>query len=141
MNLLLIDDDPEESEIFLYCLKNIKETATLRHLLNCEQALATNDFHPDIIFVDVNMPRIPGISCITKLKAHPHFRDTPIVIYTTSDLGSDIDGAYANGAVLYIRKASDIKGLMILLRKVFNLHENSRLIQPAMEDFVLSADE
>jgi CheY-like chemotaxis protein len=68
-----------------------------------------NSFQPDLVIVDINMPKINGLEVLKKIKSHPDFKIIPVVILTTSSESSDIQTAYQMGANSYIVKPVDFE--------------------------------
>jgi CheY-like chemotaxis protein len=62
---------------------------------------------PDLLLLDLNMPRVDGFAVIDALKKDPAMREIPIVIMTTSRNAGDVLRAYQAGAASYIPKPAD----------------------------------
>jgi PAS domain S-box-containing protein len=77
---------------------------------------------PDLIFLDLNMPKLKGTDCLIKIRQQQHLQSTPVIIYSTSSDFQDIDLCYKNGCTLYLVKLPSFKELQIQLRKIF-LHD------------------
>ena len=73
---------------------------------------------PDLILMDLNMPRLSGKEATARLKADPSTRSIPIVAFTTSNREEDISHCYAVGVNSYIQKPSDFDRLQEVLRQV-----------------------
>jgi CheY-like chemotaxis protein len=71
-----------------------------------------NSLYPDIILLDLNMPRMDGLQALEWIKSHPHHRAIPVVIYTTSREPKDIQQCYGAGANSFMTKCSSIEGLV-----------------------------
>lgn len=67
---------------------------------------------PDLILLDLNMPRIDGRDVLRQLKQNPLWRHIPVVVLTTSDAPPDVQQAYSDGANSFITKSSDFQGLL-----------------------------
>ena len=120
--VLLIDDDEEDQEIFMDALKDIDP------LLNCsvagdgEEALAlvskATFVMPDIIFIDMNMPKLNGKQVLRELKASTTLRDVPVVMYSTFFGPKDIQEIKTLGAAHYMLKATRFDDLCSSLRAI-----------------------
>ncbi|MGZ4908817.1 MAG: response regulator [Halobacteriota archaeon] len=64
----------------------------------------TNSPRPDIILLDLNLPKKHGSKILNEVKADPKLRSIPVVILTTSDLDEDIMGSYCHNANAFITK-------------------------------------
>ena len=119
--VLLIDDDDDEHEIFLSALKNIDGSFDFIGIDNCEEALnILKELEPDYIFIDVNMPRINGMTCLQEIKKINRIAHIPVYMYSTGMSARDGQTALQMGAVEYIIKPNSISSLSALLKKIFN---------------------
>ncbi len=62
---------------------------------------------PDVILLDLNMPRVNGLEVLQKMRASVRTRSVPVVVLTTSDEQRDVVDSYQLGANSYIRKPVD----------------------------------
>lgn len=62
---------------------------------------------PDLIVLDLNLPKVSGLKVLKKLREHPATQYIPVVILTTSDESIDINRSYAYGANSYVKKPVD----------------------------------
>ncbi len=90
MQLLLIDDDPDDQEIFCMALQSIDSTVqctTANDGIEALQVLQSEkSFEPDFIFIDINMPRMNGIDCLKQIKELGIAEGADMIMYsTTSD--------------------------------------------------------
>ena len=72
--------------------------------------------HPDLVFLDVNRPKVTGWEVLRAMRADESLRPIPVVIFTTSSRPADIEQAHALGAQHFIRKPSTFTGLVVELR-------------------------
>ena len=70
---------------------------------------------PDLILLDLKMPRKDGREALSELKADPRLRSIPIVVLTTSTARDDIGFCYRMGVNSYITKPATFRGLVDLL--------------------------
>jgi CheY-like chemotaxis protein len=75
---------------------------------------------PELIFLDLNMPRKNGLECLKEIRSSEKFSKIPIAIYSTSASKNDIEETFRNGANVYIKKPSDFNILKQLLAKVLS---------------------
>lgn len=107
MDILLIEDDTIE---IMKLERTIAKMATKHHIISCkngEEALAhleSGGDLPDIILLDLNMPRMNGIEFLGILKANERLKFLPSVILTTSENRSDLLKCYELGIAGYIIK-------------------------------------
>ena len=119
--ILLIDDDDDEHEIFLSALKRIDASFNFISANSCEEALdVLENIDPDFIFIDVNMPRKNGITCLEEIKKLSKISHVPVYMYSTGISAVDGQKALQLGAVDYIIKPNSIAALCTILKKVLN---------------------
>lgn len=67
--------------------------------------------HPDIVLLDINMPRKNGLEALAEIRERPEFSHIPIVMLTTSENDEHILKAYRNGSNTYVRKPFSYRDL------------------------------
>src|SRR3954462_318894 len=82
--VLLIDDDPDEHEIFSLALKKYNSKITCVSVNGCIEDLLLINFLPDVVFLDMNMPQTDGLAWLRKIKERPEFKDIPVYMYSTA---------------------------------------------------------
>jgi CheY-like chemotaxis protein len=93
--------------------------------------------HPDVLFLDINMPVKDGIECLQLLRKERKYDKIPILIYSTSVSKSDIDKAYQNGANYFIVKPNAIEDITDIIRKLISMGKEALLSVPSREEFVI----
>lgn len=73
---------------------------------------------PDLILLDLNLPRMDGREVLTEIKADPQLRSIPVVILTTSQAEDDVVQSYALHANAFVTKPSDFDGFTEILRRI-----------------------
>lgn len=73
---------------------------------------------PDLILLDLNMPRKSGLEVLAELKTDPRFKDITIIILTNSNLDNDLMSAYDHHANFYLVKPHDLDQLYEAMRHV-----------------------
>lgn len=120
LRILLAEDNPGDVRLFTEALnsRNIKFDLSLaedgQKALAMIQRVAAEDpaNSPDIIVLDVNLPKHNGDEVLRQLRAEPRLRGIPVVMLTSSESPADQARAVELGADLYIRKPSDLQELM-----------------------------
>jgi len=116
--MLVVEDDPVELELTMASLSKYEEinvssasdgVDALSKLRNPASAAGSIPV-PEIILMDVQMPRLNGIETVRLLRAMPHTKLIPIVMFSNSDDPKDIEAAYSAGANGYLRKPSTAAG-------------------------------
>ena len=123
INILIADDDKDDVRLITEALQDILPSC------NCIQAkdgvaalhFIQNNVHPDLVFLDLNMPLKNGISCIKDIYNEKLLPDTPIVIYSTSKEQADIDESYKYGAKFYIVKPTSFTELKRIIKRAISI--------------------
>ena len=90
------------------------------HYLLREGSYATDPRwrHPDLILLDLNLPRLTGREVLDRIRASDSLRATPVVVLTTSRLDQDVREMYAAGANTYIEKPPDFRRFVEVLEVI-----------------------
>jgi CheY-like chemotaxis protein len=125
LTILLADDDADDRSFFEKALGKIPIATRLITLNDGEQLMdylsVNTEQLPDVLFLDLSMPRKSGFECLTEIKDNINLKDIPVVMFSTSytqDFNyelSMINVLYKLGAQDYIRKPSDIAQLKQLI--------------------------
>ena len=73
---------------------------------------------PDVIFLDINMPRLDGFEVLTQLKADPELRTIPVIMVTSTDSQREVNRAYELGASSYVVKPVGVEAFIDRVRKL-----------------------
>ena len=140
-DLLLADDDIDDCIFFEDALKELPISATLSTVNNGIQLmnylLAKSDNLPDVLFLDLNMPRKSGIECLTEIKMIDKLKDLPVIIFSTSFNTEVVDLFYQKGAHYYIRKPGEYEKLRKVILEAVTLTSENKLTQPTRDKFIL----
>lgn len=112
--LLLVDDDNEDIYIFSEVLSQVKPGVMLTTANDGKEALdllGQKKDAPDVIFLDLNMPRVNGMELLRLLKAESPLREIPVIIYTTSVSEADKREAFCRGAIGFFSKPTELQEL------------------------------
>jgi len=112
IDILLVEDDPGDVELTKEGLYDAKMLVNLHVVDDGEKALKflkkeppyADAPRPDIILLDLNMPRKNGQETLKEIKADSSLRSIPVVVLTTSEAEADIVRCYDLGANCYITK-------------------------------------
>ena len=126
INIILADDDEDDRLFFTDAFNEVKITTkvkTFKDGVYLMDYLNSNDCTlPNILFLDLNMPRKSGIECLKEIKQNQKYNDVVIAIYSTSASEEDIENTFIMGANIYIKKPSDFKTLRNVLSEVVTIN-------------------
>ena len=130
MNILLVEDNPGDVRLTREALKEggFRQEVELMVVPDGEQAMRylnkeapyQNVFTPDLIFMDLNLPRLDGREVLKRIKTDPRFKTIPVVIPTTSEAVKDIRYSYELHANCYITKPVDISQFIDVIKSIEN---------------------
>jgi CheY-like chemotaxis protein len=110
MNILLVDDDEDDVEMFQEALKVITKPVNLAIAHNGIEALevlsSSDEKLPTLIFMDLNMPLMDGLKCLEAIRANEKFSSIPVLMHTTSISDRMKDKCIALGADCHIKPNS-----------------------------------
>ncbi len=116
IKLMMVDDDEDDRLMFKEAMEETRLLCDLRtafdgqDLIDQLRASSANDL-PDLILLDLNMPRMDGREALQEIKNDENFRSIPIVIMTTSSAEEDIIRSYDCGASSFVPKPVTFEGL------------------------------
>ncbi len=123
INILLVEDNPGDIRLTQEALLDSKIRNNLEIAMDGEQALKKlqeEGYRPDVIFLDLNMPRVSGREVLVDIKSDPELKKIPVVILTTSQNEEDILHSYNNYCNCYITKPIDLEQFIKLVQSIDN---------------------
>lgn len=128
IHILLVEDNEGDIILTMEALKEAKLDNKISIARDGEQAIQflnkegayTHSRRPDLILLDINLPRIDGIEVLRYVKTNEQLKAIPVVMLTTSTSEKDIDEAYQNFANCYIAKPVDLDTFFEVVQKIEN---------------------
>lgn len=128
IQLLIIEDNPGDVRLLEEAFDELKANVAIHVARDGAEGIeqvagaARNqeDWQPDLILLDLNLPKISGHEVLAKIKSNPQTRHIPVIILTSSRAESDVRRAYQSYANAYLRKPSTLEGLLNTARDVKN---------------------
>lgn len=114
-NILIAEDNPADVELFLEAFESTEENiaSEIKAFSNGVDILNylfdENSKIPDLILLDINMPKKNGKEVLTEIKSNTKLQSIPVIMLTTSDSFIDIKECYNNGANAYLSKTINFK--------------------------------
>lgn len=142
LTILLADDDEDDRELFTDIIHQVNGPIKLHSVSSGVELISTltswpGDL-PNLIFLDLNMPGMDGRQCLKEMKKHSNFKDTHVIICSTSSSPDDINYAYEKGADLFLVKPNKFNNYFTMLKEVLNLFINQKLPIKDRHKFVYS---
>jgi len=126
VEVLLVEDNPGDARLTQEALREGKLRNRIHHVRDGVEALAflrregeyCNAPVPDIILLDLNMPRKDGREVLSEIKEDPQLRFIPVVVLTTSEAENDIVKSYELHANCYITKPVDLEKFTAIVHSI-----------------------
>jgi len=142
LHIMLADDDEDDRLFFKEAFEEVKIKYDITTFNDGEQLMQylNQDENPlpDIIFLDLNMPRKSGMECLKEIRQNDRLKKISVAIYSTSSSEQDIEDTFVAGANVYIKKPNDFNMLKKVLSDV--VHINWQYIVDGLnkDSFILS---
>ena len=144
LNILLAEDDNADCLLFEEVLAELPVSVNLFTVTNGEQLLdwlnEKGNKLPDVLFLDLNMPRKNGFAALGEIKRSATLQDLPVIIFTTANDKERIKQVYKDAAHYYIRKPNRFQDLKELIYKVLVLISENNISLPDKMNFILKVD-
>jgi CheY-like chemotaxis protein len=115
LKILLADDDTDDCRFFKTALEKLPLSAQLTIVNDGEELMQLltkeNAELPDVLFLDINMPRKNGSECLYDIKHNEKLKLLPVVIFSTSYSRDTMSALFKAGAHIYIRKPGNFEQL------------------------------
>jgi CheY-like chemotaxis protein len=126
IEVLLVEDSPGDVRLTREAFKDAKVHINLHVASDGVEAMAflgregnhANIPRPDLILLDLNLPKKDGREVLAELKESPTLKSIPVVILTTSASEADIHGSYQHHANCYITKPVDLEGFLKVVKSI-----------------------
>jgi CheY-like chemotaxis protein len=126
IEVLLVEDDPGDVLLIREAFDFNKVHNNLNVVSDGEQALdylrGTGDYQgrtrPDLVLLDLNLPRKDGREVLAEVKSDPDLRTIPIVVLTTSEAEEDVLKSYQLHANAYVTKPVDFERFVSIVRQI-----------------------
>jgi CheY-like chemotaxis protein len=141
ITIALADDDEDDRLFFEDAFEELKINTVVKTLCDGEELMnylfQPETIVPNILFLDLNMPKKNGYECLLEIKKTKKFDDMAIAIYSTSSSEEDIENTFVQGANIYIKKPSDFSVLKKILSQVVTINWQYHTSGLNKENFLL----
>lgn len=138
IQILLVEDDPDDVLLMSEVLRETRIANDLHIAMDGEEAM--DFFHrrgrftdapvPDLVFLDLNLPKKDGRQVLTEIKVDPGLRRIPVIVLTTSAAEQDVLHAYDEHVNAYVRKPLGFAALLDVFRSIEDFWLGSVLLPP-----------
>jgi chemotaxis family two-component system response regulator Rcp1 len=127
LKILLVEDSPSDVRLIREALKESPlpvQVALARDGVEAMEYLRQSELgltmRPDLVLLDLNLPRKNGREVLAEIKGSPNLRQIPVLVMTSSRSEDDVEQAYALNANCYITKPSDLDEYVNVVRSIEN---------------------
>lgn len=126
IDILLVEDSPGDARLTQEALRHSAIANRLHVVVDGVEALAflhqkapyTHAPHPDLILLDLNLPRKDGREVLAEIKAHDHLKQIPVVVLTMSQAADDVYQVYQLHGNCYITKPVEFDEFLKIVRSI-----------------------
>ena len=126
IQVLIVEDNPGDVALAKAAMREADLPLDLHVATDGEEAMRflfrQGDYadapRPDLVLLDLNMPKKNGMEVLDEMKADDELRQIPVVVFTSSSAREDVEGAYDRYANCYITKPSDLDELMAVVQSI-----------------------
>lgn len=144
LNITLAEDDNDDRLLFEEAIIELPINVELNTFSNGDELMEwlTNIDNklPDVLFLDLNMPRKNGFATLGEIKRNPKLQDLPVIIFSTTTNREMIQQVFRDAAHYYLRKPIHFSELKELIYKSLKLIADHDTELPGIERFMLNKD-
>lgn len=144
MRVILAEDDSDDRLLFREAVDELPVSVDLLTFKNGDELMVWLNRHtdnlPDVLFLDLNMPRKNGFATLGEIKRNTKLQDLPVIIFSTAQKEDMIRQVFNDAAHYYICKPIDFSDLKALLYKSLSIIANHNKSLPTQDDFMLNID-
>jgi CheY-like chemotaxis protein len=140
--ILLVEDNPADVQITRRALRDSRVPVELIVVRDGQEAvdyLFRQGSHganaawrrPDLILLDLNLPRLTGREVLQRVRANPHYRIVPVVVLSTSSRLEEIHDLYTAGANTYVEKPQDYNRFVTVLQVIQSYWLETAILPPS----------
>ena len=141
IHILLADDDEDDKLLFKEALDELSFSTQLSTVKNGQALMQLltekKEEFPDILFLDLVMPKKNGSDCLVEIKESEEMKKLPVIIYSVSGFEEYANFLCQKGAHFYLRK-SNFDALKRALHYILALLTENKLTSPTKENFLLN---
>ncbi len=124
LHILIVENDPAAVHLTKEAFREAGMVEAIMSVPDGEEALAllrrkgryAEHAHPDLIFLDLHLPKKSGLEVLAEIKEHPRLKLTPVVVVSGSANPKEVREAYQLHASCYIRKPDDLYEFLLFIK-------------------------
>lgn len=124
-SILLVDDDADDQLFFIDAINAIDQSLRCDVMNDGVEAmvhLKQVKMPPRLIFLDLNMPKMNGYECLEAIRKYDNYKETPVIIITTSSNPREAERTKNLGAHRFITKTSDFRKFTLELNEILTYY-------------------
>ncbi len=138
--VLLADDDMDDRMLFADAISDLKLPIDLQLVKDgaelMDYLLTSAIIMPEIIFLDLNMPRKNGFECLEEIKSNSSLKDIFIIIYSTTESEKEINIVFEQQANLFVKKPNSFTELKNTLSHILTTDVRTQFSSQTKEQFI-----
>lgn len=137
-SIYLADDDADDCMLFEDALREVSNSAELTmandgvELINLMEKSVPPP--PDVIFLDLNMPRKNGFECLEMIRKTQKWKDIPVVVFSTTGQAEMVNKVHEQGASFFIRKPGSFPKLKQAIKQILDIDWSRHTWKPSPEN-------
>jgi len=144
IKILLADDDEADCLLFKEALEELPVSSSLSIVHNGEELMKelqkTGSNFPDVLFLDLNMPRKNGYASLSEIKRNTDLQNLTVIIISTTSGQESVNNVFKNAAHYYICKPGDFLQLKKLIYEALTLISQKLNPLPGMDNFIITGN-
>lgn len=128
IQLLIIEDNPGDVRLLEEAFRELRADVHIHVAKDGAEGLdmilhsplPKSHWHPDLILLDLNLPKVSGHDVLVRIKTNPKTCRIPVIVLTSSRAEADVRRAYESHANAYLKKPSTLDGLMSAAQDIKN---------------------
>ena len=142
LKILLADDDQDDHHFFEQALEALPISAQLSRVSDGKELMnflfLNSATLPDVLFIDINLPRKNGIECLFEIKKNQILNALPVVIFSTSNSRDRVSLLFQNGAIIYVSKPDNFTQLKEIIHHPIPIATNN-MFHSSQIKYILNA--
>jgi CheY-like chemotaxis protein len=120
---IIVADDDSDDRLFLEdVLREIAPSKSVTSVKDGQELLSLfTHFVPDLLLLDLEMPRKNGLECLKEIRSNPVTKDLPVIVFSSTNRNYNIDVAYEMGAHIFFSKPHSYDDLKLAMQTILSL--------------------